>query len=141
MTESEKALTTSDLAAQPTDSADRPHARDEDRGGDNAARPDNEATLQAQSEPATTPLLSTDQSADLDGRWNEIQTAFVDEPRQSVERADQLVAELMQQLAKSFAETRNRLEQQWDSGDDVSTEDLRLALTRYRSFFHRLLAA
>ena len=58
-----------------------------------------------------------------------------------MQRADQLVAELMQSLASSFAETRTGLEQQWDRGDDVSTEDLRLALTRYRSFFQRLLAA
>jgi hypothetical protein len=141
VTESDKSLTTSDLASQSSDDADRPLDRDEDRGVGQAARPDDEATLEAQSEPATMPLLSTDQSADLDGRWNEIQSAFVDEPRQSVERADELVAELMQQLAKSFAETRGRLEQEWDRGDDVSTEDLRLALMRYRSFFHRLLAA
>ena len=66
---------------------------------------------------------------------------FVDEPRDSVAQADALVADLMQQLAASFSEERERLEKQWDSGDDVSTEDLRVALTRYRSFFDRLLSA
>jgi hypothetical protein len=47
----------------------------------------------------------------------------------------------MQQLAADFAETRSQLESQWDSGEDASTEDLRVALTRYRSFFRRLLSA
>ena len=71
----------------------------------------------------------------------EIQAGFVDEPRNSVARADALVADLMQQLAAGFAEERERLEAQWDRGTDVSTEDLRVALTRYRSFFERLLSA
>jgi hypothetical protein len=75
------------------------------------------------------------------GRWQEIQASFVDEPRTSVEQADALVADLMQRLAAGFSDERQRLEGQWDRGDDVSTEDLRVALTRYRSFFDRLLAA
>jgi len=87
------------------------------------------------------PLLPADQSESFTSRWREIQTSFVDEPRTSVEQADALVAELMQRLASSFSEERERLEAQWDSGDDVSTEDLRVALTRYRSFFDRLLSA
>jgi hypothetical protein len=69
------------------------------------------------------------------------QTSFVDEPRRTVEEGDTLVAELMQRLANSFAEERQSLETQWDRGDDVSTEDLRVALQRYRSFFDRLLSA
>ena len=74
-------------------------------------------------------------------QWQEIQTSFVDRPRESVEQADALVADLMQRLAASFSNERERLEAQWDSGDDVSTEDLRVALTRYCSFFDRLLSA
>jgi hypothetical protein len=74
-------------------------------------------------------------------RWTEIQASFVDEPRASVEQADALVADLMQRLAASFSDERQRLEGQWDRGDDVSPEELRVALTRYRSFFDRLLAA
>ena len=74
-------------------------------------------------------------------RWQEIQASFVDEPRTSVEQADALVADLMQRLAAGFSDERRRLEGQWDRGDDVSTENLRVALTRYRSFFDRLLAA
>ena len=66
---------------------------------------------------------------------------FVDEPQITVQQADELVAEVMQTLATQFAETRRRLEGQWSSNADVSTEDLRLALMRYRSFFNRLLSA
>ena len=87
------------------------------------------------------PLLPQDQSERFTGRWQEIQTGFVDEPRESVAKADALVAELMQELAASFSDERERLESQWEGGDDVSTEDLRVALTRYRSFFDRLLSA
>lgn len=86
-------------------------------------------------------LLPADASGDVRGRWESIQIGFVDEPRRSVEQADALVAELMQRLAESFSEERSRLESQWDRGDEVSTEDLRLALQRYRSFFDRLLSA
>jgi hypothetical protein len=87
------------------------------------------------------PLLPADQSERLTTRWQEIQTSFVDKPRDAVAEADALVADLMQRLAAGFAHERERLESQWDSGDDVSTEDLRVALTRYRSFFDRLLSA
>jgi hypothetical protein len=69
-----------------------------------------------------------------------IQAGFVDEPRSAVEQADSLVAGTMKRLAEMFAEERSRLESQWDRGDDVSTEDLRIALRRYRSFFGRLLS-
>lgn len=73
-------------------------------------------------------------------RWLEVQTEFVDDPRQAVQHADALVAELMQQLAETFASERSDLEQQWDRGGEVSTEDLRISLRRYRSFFDRLLS-
>jgi hypothetical protein len=87
------------------------------------------------------PLLAGDDLGRFRERWQEIQREFVDEPRGAVEQADALVAELMQRLAAGFTEERSRLESQWDRGDEVSTEDLRVALTRYRSFFNRLLAA
>jgi hypothetical protein len=86
------------------------------------------------------PLLPGDQTDQLMQRWQEVQSSFVDRPRDSVEQADTLVADLMQRLAAGFSEERERLETQWDRGDDVSTEDLRVALTRYRSFFDRLLS-
>lgn len=87
------------------------------------------------------PLLPSDQTERFTSRWQEIQASFVDQPRDAVAEADALVADLMQRLAASFSQERQRLEGQWDRGDDVSTEDLRVALTRYRSFFDRLLAA
>jgi hypothetical protein len=73
-------------------------------------------------------------------RWDVIQTGFVDEPRRAVEDADALVASAIRRLAETFAEERSHLEGQWDRGDHVSTEDLRLTLQRYRSFFHRILS-
>jgi hypothetical protein len=74
-------------------------------------------------------------------RWRDIQARFVDEPRSAVQDADALVADLMQRLARMFAVERDQLESRWTSGEDVSTEELRQGLQRYRSFFERLLAA
>ena len=90
-------------------------------------------------EPNEPPLLPEAEVAELRMRWDQVQTGFVDEPRRSVENADALVAEAMRRLAEIFAAERAQLESQWDRGDDVSTEDLRVALQRYRSFFGRLL--
>jgi hypothetical protein len=73
-------------------------------------------------------------------RWDGIQTGFVDEPRKAVEEADALVAQVIKRLTEVFADERTALEHQWDRGEQVSTEDLRQALRRYRSFFERLLA-
>ena len=84
-------------------------------------------------------LLAADDAEAFRARWTDVQHGFVDAPRQAVEQADGLVAELMQHLAKTFADERGRLEGQWDQGDDVSTEDLRTAFQRYRLFFERLL--
>ena len=86
------------------------------------------------------PLFSLEEATDFRARWNAIQVSFVDEPRRTVEQADNLVAVAMKRLAEMFAAERANLEGQWDRGDNVSTEDLRLALRRYRSFFGRLLS-
>jgi uncharacterized protein (DUF2236 family) len=94
---------------------------------------------QEQQTARATPLFPPDVMDDFRLRWTEVQTGFVDEPRQAVERADELVAEAIKRLAESFSEERGRLESQWARGGDVSTEDLRLSLQRYRSFFERLL--
>jgi hypothetical protein len=93
----------------------------------------------ARSEQATTTLFREDEANDFHKRWTDIQTGFVDEPRRAVEQADALVAEVIKRLANSFAEARAELEAQWGRGDNVSTEDLRVALQRYRAFFDRLL--
>ena len=87
-----------------------------------------------------TPLLAADVVSQLRNHWTDIQAGFVDEPRRAVERADGLVADAIKRLAESFANERAQLEGQWDRGGDVSTEDLRQALQRYRSFFSRLLS-
>jgi hypothetical protein len=86
-------------------------------------------------------LLEDNELQSILGQWKDIQAAFVDEPRKSIQDADALVAELMQRLAETFANEREQLESQWAGGADVSTEDLRRGLRRYRSFFERLLAA
>lgn len=86
-------------------------------------------------------LLPAAEADEFGRRWETVQAGFLDAPRQSVENADELVADVMQRLAEGFASERERLEHQWGGGQDVSTEDLRLTLQRYRSFFHRLLSA
>jgi len=85
------------------------------------------------------PLFSESELGDFRSQWSTIQTGFVDEPRRTVEGADKLVASVMQRLAEGFTHERSDLEKQWQRGDNVSTEDLRVALQRYRSFFDRLL--
>jgi hypothetical protein len=87
-----------------------------------------------------TPLFSQNESSNFRNRWTEIQAAFVDEPRRAVEQGDALVADVIKRLASSFADERSKLEGQWGRGDNVSTEDLRVALQRYRAFFDRLLS-
>jgi len=85
------------------------------------------------------PLYDEREANDLRTRWQNIQGGFVDDPRASVEQADQLVANAIKRLAEIFANERSNLEATWSRGDEVSTEDLRQALRRYRSFFDRLL--
>lgn len=88
----------------------------------------------------STPLFPENEATNFRSRWTEIQAAFVDEPRRAVEQGDALVADVIKRLADSFANERSKLESQWGRGDDVSTEDLRVALQRYRAFFDRLLS-
>lgn len=124
-------MSTADLARQAEAADSAVLERDPVVGGDTLTLPpDGEART----------MLFDDQAArDFRTRWTEIQSAFVDSPRTAVERADSLVAETMKDLAELFAAERASLERQWDRGDDVTTEDLRIALQRYRAFFDRLL--
>jgi len=101
---------------------------------DQPARPDQTK------EETPTPLFAADAAASFRSRWLDIQTGFIDEPTRAVEQADSLVAEIMQHLAKTFAAERAHLEEQGEHGKDISTEDLRMALRHYRSFFDRLLS-
>jgi hypothetical protein len=85
-------------------------------------------------------LFAAIEATELRARWDRIQVGFVDEPRKAVEEADALVSATSKRLAEMFASERQKLEQQWDRSENISTEDLRVALQRYRSFFARLLA-
>jgi hypothetical protein len=86
------------------------------------------------------PLLGPDETEQFRGRWRSIQSSFVDEPEHSVQEADELVTQLMQQLTQTFQAERRSLESQLSERDEVSTEELRVALQHYRSFFERLLS-
>jgi hypothetical protein len=86
-------------------------------------------------------LIESQDADALRERWERLQTGFVDEPRRSVEEADGLVADVLRRVAESFSSARVTLEEQWTRGEEVSTEDLRQILQRYRSFFNRLLSA
>jgi hypothetical protein len=125
--------TTSDA---PTSTADLAAARTERRDGTTTDMP-----AAPVGDNARRPLLGDDELSGYRSRWDTVQVRFVDEPRDSVKQADGLVADLMQRLAQTFAEERASLEGQWEQGTDVSTEDLRIAMQRYRSFFDRLLSA
>jgi len=156
--ETDEELTTADLAGKrertPRDeesatlmdnerrSQERPDVRTEGRFSSEAraASPGTAAVPAPAMEQERGPLFSGSEANDLRGKWDAIQVGFVDEPRRAVEQADSLVAGTMKRLAEIFAEERNKLETQWDKGENVSTEDLRLALRRYRSFFSRLLS-
>lgn len=116
-------LTTADLAGTDTQTIERP-----------------KETAAGDPQESVEPLFPARDADELRTRWDSIQAGFVDEPRKAVQDADGLVASAMKRLAETFAEERSGLEKQWDRGDDVSTEDLRVALRRYRSFFGRLLS-
>ena len=85
-------------------------------------------------------LLSREESEHFRTRWNKIQSKFMDEPRSAVQQADALVSEVVEQITQMFANEHSSLESQWNQGNDVSTEDLRKVLQRYRFFFNRLVA-
>ena len=130
----EEELTTADLAQEgkvAASSGPKPVASE---------RPVTEMNRAQNQTTDATPLFPNNELENLRRRWQEIQTAFVDEPRKAVEQADSLVASAMKRLAEVFAEERANLEKQWDRGDNVSTEDLRVAFRRYRTFFDRLLS-
>jgi hypothetical protein len=127
-------LSTADLAAAPS-ASERLEREQRDDHRFRAPAPSNDAEVGQE----RSPLFPDQELEGLRSQWLEIQGRFVDEPRASVEAADHLVASTVQRLAESFARVRDTLEKQWGEGD-VSTEDLRQALRRYRSFFDRLLS-
>lgn len=148
-------LSTADLAQTVETQADRREdvvrenreplsaPRSPSRGNTNPSQTSSTGTAVARAkkeEEATGPLFASEEAKTFRSKWENVQVGFVDEPRSSVEQADHLVAEAIKRLAEVFAEERQKLERQWDRGEDVSTEDLRISLRRYRAFFERLLA-
>ncbi len=130
----DRKLSTRDIA----EAADQP-ARPPVEGRDRDDRaPVADAPRSVDEAPA--PLFVNEDAAGYRTRWSAIQTGFVDEPRKAVEEADALVAEVMKRLAEIFADERRQLESQWERSEQISTEDLRQAMRRYRSFFERLLS-
>ncbi len=154
--ETEREFTTADLAnagSEPSVREDGTDAvatdeRTSSRSGDEQAHGES-AQQTSQSQPnmndavdeATAPLFPSQEATRFREQWVQVQGGFVDQPREAVEQADRLVADLMQRLASQFSDTRAELERRWDGQEDVSTEDLRVAMTQYRSFFERLLQA
>lgn len=108
--------------------------------GSRSAMANRTGPAQDDSEDEPESLFSPDESRSLQSQWQAIQVGFVDEPRIAVQQADGLVADAIERLSVIFAQERDRLDQQWNRGSSVSTEDLRLALRRYHAFFGRLLS-
>lgn len=86
------------------------------------------------------PLFDAAETERLRKYWPDIQRQFVDDPRVAVKGADELVTHVIRNIMGNFTDSRASLEKQWKDGDDISTEDLRLTLKRYRLFFDRLLS-
>lgn len=152
MQSEEQPLSTADIAGRsPTQPSEAPVDPSGPRPSTNSLGTDE--TELARNEPAAegpptrpspddtaAPLFAAEDGERFHSRWTDVQAGFVDDPRNAVEQADGLVAEVVKNLAQAFADERSGLEQQWQKGEDVSTEDLRQALRRYRSFFDRLLS-
>ena len=125
-------LTTADLSA----AANRPLASPNDR----PVTAENNAAQTGKEESALAPLFTEDAARAFRSRWDAVQRGFVDDPQEAVQAGDELVAQVIKSLAESFSEQRSALEEGLNQADRSSTENLRLALRRYRSFFERLLA-
>jgi hypothetical protein len=125
---------------------DRPHVNDEPVAQPRVTNQPSDAARGVAASSASTngtnqmDLFPNEELVGYRSRWESIQAGFVDQPRAAVEQADALVSQVVTRLTEMFTRERSTLEGQWTKGDNVSTEDLRIALTRYRSFFHRLLS-
>ncbi len=98
------------------------------------------STAQPHASSGHEPLFAASEAESFRNRWHDVQGSFVDEPKTSVQKADELVASVIKRLTEVFAGEREKMEHSWAQGGDPSTEDLRQALRRYRSFFDRLLS-
>ena len=134
----EERLSTADLVSV-GDTRTKTEKVQDEKQADRMGKPVEASGAQRESDDQGT-LLPAAVVQDLRSRWSSVQAGFVDEPQAAVRQADELVAVAMKRLAEGFTEQRNTLEHQWSGGKDVSTEDLRAALRKYRAFFERLLA-
>jgi len=117
-------------------------ARDVDATSTDDEEPDvrlHEAVAHQVRSSASVGLLDRDEIERLRMRWAEIQIKFVDEPRAAVQQADTLIADVIEKINQLFTAEHNRLEGQWQQNNDLSTEELRQSLQRYRAFFNRLV--
>ncbi|SED65021.1 hypothetical protein [Rhodococcus koreensis] len=129
-----------EVAAAPAEGVQQPTEVPDSAG---EARPASAEEARPSAQDADTPvgqtLFAEDELSVLRLRWDEVQAGFVDDPRECVQKADGLVSDVVDRITTGFSEARSRLEEQWARGEEGSTEDLRLALKRYREFFQRLL--
>jgi hypothetical protein len=133
----EERLTTADLAGAGQRPPRRERPGDEEHAGTQVAERDAEPRS---TEERLAPLFVPKAAADFRAQWDAIQIGFVDDPRNAVRQGDELVARVMKSLAESFSQERAALEKQLEDGGEASTENLRVSLRRYRSFFERLLS-
>jgi hypothetical protein len=97
-------------------------------------------TVLAKEDTGLAPLFTQEAATDFRARWDLVQRSFVDNPQEAVHAGDELVAQVIKSLAETFSNQRAQLEVEPNQTDQSSTENLRLALRRYRSFFERLLS-
>jgi hypothetical protein len=144
---SERNLSTADLVAATEEPAARRSAAPEPRTQEQqrqqrqeqrqGQRPD---SAPKNEDEQLAPLFLPESAQAFRAQWDAVQIGFVDDPKQAVQQADELVAQVMKSLAETFANERAQLEGQVQQADQVSTENLRVALRHYRSFFQRLLS-
>jgi hypothetical protein len=145
-TELDRSAESAELATEPVIETHDHSTDHSDVDGGGLHQADFQSTEPVQPASAVPAETSTDQAlfadhelSDLQSRWANVQAAFVDDPKDSVQQADGLVNDVVEKITSSFSQARSQLEEQWSRGEDASTEDLRVALTRYREFFQRLL--
>jgi hypothetical protein len=129
-----------DSSAAEADSMTPPREQSTIRSEQSATRTEATASTEPTESSTEQELFADDHLAGLRARWDNVQAGFVDDPRECVQKADSLVSDVVEQLTSGFTHARSRLEEQWARGEEASTEDLRVALKRYREFFERLLA-
>ena len=125
--------------ADQSDQAESAHTGEEQMRNEQITEERNGQNKRMQDDEKFAPLFERDEAEQFRAQWLDIQSRFVDDPSISVKDADELVASIIKNITRNFADKRMALETQWKSGDDVSTEDLRVTMKRYRSFFDRLL--